>query len=298
MSFSSKVKNEICSQEIYNLHKIYFEVYAMLLFSGKIKENSVLVSYENENILKRLSDLLDKVSKELKIQDIYRITEKESKKSTFGIDILLTDRFIDKVNLENINFEKIQKDCIKEFLRGAFLASGSVTDPQIDYHLEFNVPSLKHSEILISAINSFKELNFNPKFIKRRNSYSVYIKENQKIEDFLVLIGAKTSAMDFMQVKMIKEVRNNINRSTNFETANLSKTTESSSEHIKAIKKIKTLKTFDNLPKTLQETAELRLNNPYTSLNDLALLHTKPVSKSGVNHRLKKLIKISENLKR
>lgn len=113
----------------------------------------------------------------------------------------------------------------------------------------------------------------------------------------MVLIGAKTSAMNFMQIKMIKEVRNNVNRSTNFETANLSKTTESASEHIKAIKKIKSLKAFDNLSRLLQETAELRLNNPYASLNDLALLHKKTVSKSGVNHRLKKLIKIAEDLK-
>lgn len=297
MSFSSKVKNEICSQNICNISEIYSELYAMLLFSGKIKQDTILMSYENENIVKRLSNMLERVSEELNIKNIYRITEKESKRNSLNIEVLLKDNFIDKNHLENPKFEIIQKNYIKEFLRGAFLASGSITDPEIDYHLEFNVSSIKHLEILLSVINSFKDFNFNPKFIQRRNSYSVYIKENQKIEDFLVLIGAKTSAMDFMQIKMIKEVRNNINRSTNFETANLSKTTESSSEHIKAIKKIKSLKAFDNLPKSLQETAELRLSNPYTSLSDLALLHTKPVSKSGVNHRLKKLIKIAENLK-
>lgn len=297
MSFSSKVKNEICSQDICDFHKVYSELYAMLLFSGKIKQDTILMSYENENVLKRLSNMLEKVSEQLNIKNIYKITEKESKRNSLNIEVFLRDNFIDKNHLENPKFEIIQKNYIKEFLRGAFLASGSITDPEIDYHLEFNVSSVKHLEILLSVINSFEGFNFNPKFIQRRNNYSVYIKENQKIEDFLVLIGAKTSAMDFMQIKMIKEVRNNINRSTNFETANLSKTTESSSEHIKAIKKIKTLKEFNNLPKSLQETAELRLSNPYTSLNDLALLHTKPVSKSGVNHRLKKLIKIAEDLK-
>ncbi len=182
-----------------------------------------------------------------------------------------------------------------DFLKNAFIAHGSIENPENEYHLEFNLPSKKLYDNLVSAFEMCKTINFNPGTIKRRNSYVVYLKGNEKITDFLVLIGAKKSAMELMQIKMVKEVRNNINRTTNFETANLSKVTNSAAKQINAIKKIKNSSGgLESLPEYLQETALLRLSHPYISLIELSKLYKNKISKSGVNHRLKKLIKISD----
>ena len=280
MSFTSKVKNEIASCEINNFKFAKSQLYGMLLFGSKLKNEKYIISTENETVIKRLSYLLELIFPDVKYNYIL------SKKNLYTITLKKVDLNTDDIAITSTPY----------FLSGAFLICGSITNPLIDYHLEFNLCSTKLCHKLILAFKSLKNLDFNPKKIKRRNNYSVYIKENEKIADFLTLIGATVSAMEFMQIKMIKEVRNNINRSINFETANLFKITSSSSEHIKAIKKIIAHEKLDSLPYYLKETAILRLNNPYISLKELSLLYKKPISKSGVNHRLKKLIDISKKI--
>ena len=172
----------------------------------------------------------------------------------------------------------------------------AVANPEVDYHLEFNVSSEQLAKLIVSIFNSFKSLNITPGIITRKKRYLVYIKGFEKISNFLALTGAKICAMEFMQVKMVKEVRNHINRTTNFETANISKTALTAAEHIKSIKKIKRYGKFNSLPKNLKEIAELRLNNPYVSLNELSKLCKNSITKSGVNHRLRKLMSIAQNL--
>ena len=280
MSFAQKVKNEIACCEISDFKKAKSQLYGMLLFGSKLKSNKHIISVENESVIKRFVSLLNLIFPNLKYDYI------SSKKNLYTIVIENFNLSIDRLEIESPQY----------FLSGAFLVCGSITNPLLDYHLEFNVSSTVLCKKLISSFNFFENISFNPKKIKRRNNYSVYIKENEKISDFLALIGASTSAMEFMQVKMIKEVRNNINRSINFETANLSKITSSSSNQIKAIKKLIEHEKLSSLPYYLRETAILRLSNPYVSLKELSLLYEKPISKSGVNHRLKKLIDISKKI--
>ena len=280
MSFARKVKNEIASNELNSIAEVESQLYGMMLFGSKLKNNRYIISSENGVVIKRFSSLLKYMFPKVSFKYII------SKKNLHTVIIQDSQTILSLNDIKNAS----------HFLSGAFLVCGSITNPTVDYHLEFNVCSEDLSEKLIEIFSSFKKFNFNPKNIKRRNHYSVYLKENEKIADFLALMGANVSAMEFMQIKMIKEVRNNINRTTNFETANLSKTTSSSSEHIQAIKKIIEHNKLSSLPQHLQETALIRLNNPYMSLKELSALYKKPLSKSGINHRLKKLIEISKNL--
>lgn len=183
------------------------------------------------------------------------------------------------------------------FLSKIFIRYGNITNPEIKYHLEFDLNSKDLCDATIYTFEHSKALGFSPSVIKRRNNFVVYLKDSEKITDFLVFIGAQNAAMEIMQIKMIKEVRNNINRSTNFETANLSKVTNSSAKHIEAINKIKNSIGIEELPEHLRETALLRIMNPYMSLSDLSKLYEKPISKSGINHRLKKIMDIAKEIK-
>lgn len=213
------------------------------------------------------------------------------------------------VNKTNTDLLKILENAKKEkniasknklyscFLGILFLKYGNVTNPEIKYHLEFNLNSKILCDAAVYAFENAEPLGVSPPVIKRRNHFVVYLKDSEKITDFLVFIGAQRAAMNMMQIKMVKEVRNNINRSTNFETANLSKITNSSSKHIDAINKIKNIVGLEELPEPLKETALLRIMNPYMSLNELSKLYEKPISKSGINHRLKKIMDIAKTIK-
>lgn len=284
-SFASKVKNEISSVKNENLEEAAAKLQGMLVFGGKFKDESFLVSYENKEVAEKLSSL---ISFALPLLKLKKETLKTAKKTLYLFKMDSNQKI-----LKDLIYSKPQN--LEAFISGAFLSCGSITNPQVDYHLEFHLSSVELCNTLMDALKNLEQIKLDPKIIKRRGSYFVYIKGNEKIKDFLVLIGANSCAMEFIQVKMIKEVRNNINRTTNFETANLSKITGSSSEHIKAIKKIIRHKKLESLPENLKEIAKLRLENPYVSLKELSNLCEKPVSKSGVNHRLKKLIEIAEN---
>lgn len=185
------------------------------------------------------------------------------------------------------------------FLSKVFIKCGNITNPEVKYHLEFNLsPKDKFlCDAIVYTFEDVKALGFLPSITRRRGNLVIYLKDSEKITDFLVFIGAQNAAMEIMQIKMIKEVRNNINRSTNFETANLSKVTNSSAKHIDAINKIKNSIGIEELPEHLRETALLRIMNPYISLNDLSKLYEKPISKSGINHRLKKIMDIAKEIK-
>ncbi len=220
---------------------------------------------------------------------------------------ILQNKDILKITLDDnsISFKKataelnssVRQILYSGFLCKTFIRYGNITNPEIKYHLEFDLNSKDLCDAVIYTFENSKALGFSPSVIKRRNHFVVYLKDSEKITDFLVFIGAQNAAMEIMQIKMIKEVRNNINRSTNFETANLSKVTSSSSKHIEAINKIKNSIGIEKLPEHLKETALLRIMNPYISLNDLSKLYEKPISKSGINHRLKKIMDIAKEIK-
>ena len=176
----------------------------------------------------------------------------------------------------------------------AFIKSGSMNDPNKKYHLQIMFKEKAKAEEMQTLLNNF---NIHAKIIKKEKDYMLYLKDGEEISEFLALVGANKSVIKFEEVRVIKETRNDINRLVNCETANLNKTINASVKQIEDINKIKKAGKYNELPETLKEVAEVRINNPEMSLIELGKLLDKPIGKSGVNHRLKKLSQISEELK-
>ena len=187
--------------------------------------------------------------------------------------------------------EQLARLCIRE----AFIKSGSMNDPNKKYHLEIMFKTKKKAEEMQILLNNF---NINAKIIKREKDYMLYLKDGEEISEFLALIGANSSVIKFEEIRVLKETRNDINRLVNCETANLNKTINAAVKQIEDIKLIKKKRKFSNLPENLQEIAELRIANPDVSLLELGKMLSEPIGKSGVNHRLKKLSAIAEDLRK
>ena len=187
--------------------------------------------------------------------------------------------------------EQLARLCIRE----AFIKSGSMNDPNKKYHLEIMFKTKKKAEEMQTLLNNF---NINAKIIKREKDYMLYLKDGEEISEFLALIGANSSVIKFEEIRVLKETRNDINRLVNCETANLNKTINAAVKQIEDIKLIKKKRKFSNLPENLQEIAELRIANPDVSLVELGKMLSEPIGKSGVNHRLRKLSAIAEDLRK
>lgn len=186
--------------------------------------------------------------------------------------------------------EQLARLCIRE----AFIKSGSINDPNKKYHLEIMFKTNKKAQEMQKLLSNF---SINAKIIKREKEYMLYLKDGEEISEFLALIGANSSVIKFEEIRVLKETRNDINRLVNCETANLNKTINASVKQIEDIKLIKKKNKFSSLPENLQEIAELRLANPDISLIELGKLLKEPIGKSGVNHRLKKISLIAEELR-
>lgn len=187
--------------------------------------------------------------------------------------------------------EQLARLCIRE----AFIKSGSINDPNKKYHLEIMFKIKKKAQEMQQLLNNF---NINAKIIKREKDYMLYLKDGEEISEFLALIGANSSVIKFEEIRVLKETRNDINRLVNCETANLNKTINAAVKQIEDIKLIKKKNKFSSLPENLQEIAELRIENPDVSLIELGKMLKEPIGKSGVNHRLKKISSIAEELRK
>jgi len=193
----------------------------------------------------------------------------------------------------HVNLGVLESECcIKSFIRGTFLTGGAVTDPAKSYHLElvtdhFNVSRQTYSLLL--------EMGFTPKETSRSGNYIIYFKQSTAIEDFLTFIGAPIHAMDLMSTKIEKDVRNSVNRKVNCDTANVTKTVDAAAAQIEIIEKIKAEGLFEALPDKLKHTADLRVEFPELSIKELAEVSSPPVTKSCMNHRMRKLAEISRS---
>ena len=275
MSFSANVKEELSKINIFsNEEVVKAEIYGYLL-TLSTSEKKIKFLTENEYNINRLNKLLNrlKIKYDIKMQ---------------GNNYLITFKKED-FNLGNLNFENT--DIAKGVARGAFLGSGSISEPDTRYHLEIRLESIEAREKLIEIISKF---NIEVKLLDRKYSYSIYIKDGEEISKFLALVGANASVLKFEDIRVIKETKNNVNRRVNCETANLNKTVNASVTQIQAIEKIKKRKKWNMLSQNLQEVAELRLENPDATLEELGKMLSEPIGKSGVNHRLKRIIEISE----
>ncbi|MCX7843686.1 MAG: DNA-binding protein WhiA [Clostridia bacterium] len=309
MSFSSTVKSELCRIENRDVCCMFSELAAVITVSGVVRFNrkndcSVRITTENAafarkvfSIIKRLYNIFPEViirkSRKLKRHTSYVLGLNAS--MNCGVILETMGIAVDKGStiMYMPYFKKLSKKlcCRKAFLRGAFLAGGSISDPEKTYHLEISTHSKELAEELSTLINGFK---LNAKVISRKGNFVCYLKEGENIVDFLNIIGAHSALLELENVRILKGMRNNVNRIVNCETANLEKTVNASIRQVDNIKFIKDHIGFENIPKNLREIAELRLRFIDSSLTELGEMLNPPLGKSGVNHRLRKLDSIAE----
>lgn len=301
MSFASDCKLELCKIENKRACCLKAECYGLLLFSKCFSPRESHMICENSAVARRVAEaaaVSAGVYAEVRTQLRRRNT------GAYSIAIPGEEARLRMVTSFGYTGEEIslrileqnlQKDCCAAaFLRGVFLVCGTVTDPQKEYHLEFSTPYLHLAQDLSAVLQRVKAAQLSPSIVRRKNSYIVYIKESGAIEDFLTLIGAVNSAMELMQIKMYKETYNNLNRVSNCETANLDKTFSAASRQIAAIALISDKVGLDELPEDLREAALLRLHNPEMSLREMS--ERLSISRSGVNHRLRRILEFAETL--
>ena len=297
MSFSTDVKNEIMDVEITADCCRKAQAYGLLLFGKSFSADEISVSLENRAVASFYKKALDEYAggsfairstsaEKTKVRTVGRDSAKDLY-SFFGHSE--KDRSL-RINWANIECD----DCRNAFLRGAFLSCGSVTTPEKGYHLEFSVPYLNLSRDFKKFLS---ELGFEPKQVMRNGYYVLYFKDSEAIEDVLTAMGAVRSSLELMDIKVYKDFRNRINRRTNFENANFTRTVDAENDQKDAIRKIQRTVGLSSLPEDLREVAKLRLENDGMTLRELGDLCNPPLSRSGVNHRLKKIIDIADSIK-
>ena len=300
MSFSYDTKNELCRLPVQKLCCARAEAYGILLFCNTFSATEVRIITENPPFCRPAPQTVPPG-----LQPAIRppagagagggqadLPDHRSKKLDHIINLL---GFDPQQNLVlHINFGMVEETCDRAaFLRGAFFAGGSITDPQKRYHLELTTSHLQVSRELDSLL---QECGYPPKSLSRGGSLITYFKQSDQIEDFLTLIGAPVAAMNVMSAKLEKDLRNSVNRRLNCDSANLDKAVEAAQEQMEAIRRLQAAELLEQLPDKLQETAALRLEYPELSLSELAAEFDPPVSKSCLNHRLRKLLELSRDL--
>ena len=296
MSFSSDIKKELNKgASLSNKNLVKFELLGYLI-SGNIDFNKtkkeIKFLTESDYNINRLSKLLsnldinhdiDVVGKnfviKLKIKNLENLVEIENEKIYIKKEII------------NKNLKEEEK---KAIIKGTFMGGGSINNPKNTYHLELIFNEIENLQLTQKMLLDF---DISSKQIRLKNKYLIYIKDGEKISEFLALIGASRAVMEFEDIRIEKEMRGKVNRLVNCKTANLNKTINASVEQISAIKKLKESKKFNKLNDNLKEIANLRLENPNMSLIELGKLLKQPLGKSGVNYRLKKIVEIANDIK-
>lgn len=290
MSFSSDLKEEL--SKINNLarkEEVKYELIGYLISkNASIIKNNIRYATESEYNINRFSKLLKNL-------DINHNIEFDGKSFiiTFKIKDCIENVNIQKNEITIKNTAEINENEKKSIIRGAFLGSGSINNPEKKYHLEINLSNKINLNYLFEIISS---MNIKCKKLELDKKYSIYIKDGEEISLIIALMGASKSVLDFEDIRVKREMRGKVNRIVNCQTANLNKTINASVEQIEAIKKLQTNNKFNKLDENLKEIALLRLEYPDTSLIDLGKKLKNPIGKSGVNYRLKKIIQIAEEI--
>jgi cell division protein WhiA len=312
MSFSAKVKSEICRNSHISSDEAVAVLSAIMKVSGTLafganRALSFRITTENPaiarlifKILKEHFDihtrLMVKKSNSLKKNNIYMVMISEEmgvRKFLKSTGVLIEDENIISLDYGIRTTIVDTEEKSRAYIRGAFLGGGSISNPEKTYHLEFVTHDVEYAQDLSKLINSF---GLGSKVIQRKSSFIVYLKEGEQIVDLLNIVGAHSSLLELENIRIMKEMRNNVNRLVNCETANLSKTVNAAVRQVESIKLIQKQIGLARLPQNLREIAELRLNFPDESLKELGEMLDPPVGKSGVNHRLRRIEKIAEEL--
>ena len=297
MTFAASVKEELCSVPIERECCAAADCYGFLLFSKRVSVSSIIFQTEYKNVAKRYRELLRAVCG---VSALLISPDRRGGSHMISIPAASSVRVLDRfghtgrelsLRLNRANLE--QECCCAAFLRGAFLSCGTLSNPERDYHLEFFLPRRKLAEDLCVLLREM-ELPF--KTTDRRGATVAYCKESEHIEDLLTLMQATQSTLRLMNIKIYKDVRNRVNRVTNCETANLTKTVEAVRRQAQAIERLEQTGMLATLPAPLQQAAQLRLEYPELSLSELGEMMSPPLSRSGMNHRLQKLIDLAESM--
>lgn len=313
MSFSSEVKEELSRQVSQARHCQIAEIAAIISMCGGIEISGndryrLKIHTENLPVARKYFTLLKKtfnIGVEVSIRinaaphrgTVYSVLVKNHEDT---IRILQAARLLDGELQIRENFSVtdnlvIQHSCCKRaFLRGAFLAAGSMSDPRKAYHFEIVCTSEEKAQQLISMIRFF---DMDAKMVLRKKYFVVYLKEGAQIVDILNVMEAHTALMNLENVRILKEMRNSVNRQVNCETANIHKTVSAAVKQIEDIRYIQNTIGFEQLSDGLAEIAQLRLNQPDATLKELGVMLATPVGKSGVNHRLRKLSMLADELR-
>lgn len=307
MSFASEMKNELTRIEV-DESNAKAELSALIRMNGALslanQQFVINVQTENATTARRIYSLIKKVfnveiellvrkKMKLKKNNIYICRIKaRSKEILDELGILKNGVFTHEIDEAMIQDDEMRRS----YLRGAFLAGGSVNNPETSsYHLEVFSLYEDHSEGLTQLMNNYE---LNAKHLERKKGSIAYLKEAEKISDFLSLIGGYQALLKFEDVRIVRDMRNSVNRLVNCETANLNKTVSAAMKQVESIQLIDQEIGLDNLPERLREIAKLRVEHQEVSLKELGeMMSTGSISKSGVNHRLRKLNEIADKLR-
>lgn len=305
MSFATDVKEELRKRTGNARHCRIAELTAMTLTLAHPLSESGGLEYRTESglVAEQIASLIEKLFHEIPALMVIR----NGRKSVHLIQLPAgetTEKMLETMKVSSNTLEQgpvademlLQRSCCKRaFVRGMFLANGSISDPQKSYHFELVFAHRRQAEQLRSLLRSF---DVEAGIVARKNASVLYVKEGAQISDLLNVMEAHVALMELENVRILKEMRNSINRQVNCETANINKTVAAAARQIEDIKLIRDTIGFDELKDELKEMAELRLNYPESSLKELGTLLAVPIGRSGVNHRLAKLCEIAEGLKK
>ncbi len=297
-SFSSNVKSELCRASLHKKCCAVAECYGILLYCNTFTCREVKIITESRALAARLPKLFQKAfgiafdagpdSLDRPGKLIYAIYEREKIEKIFAAYGYSRENSL----VLHVNLGVLEEPCCQvSFLRGAFLAGGSVTDPEKRYHLELLTV---HRAVSRETYALLLELGYQPKDTERGGSHILYFKQSDAIEDFLTMIGAPVCAMGIMAAKVEKDLRNGINRRVNCETANIGKVVNAAQEQLEAIRQLETTGKLETLPDKLKATVRLRMENPEATLSELAAMLDPPITKSAMNHRMRKLIELAK----
>ena len=295
MSFAYDVKSELCGVENDGDGR-FAQLYGLLLFGRSFGPGGISLQTEHPDVALAIRRLMRElygietcVRAENSRAQILSVEDREQVRRvwhSFGYDEKTVSL---RINLGCLDFDA----CAPAFVRGVFLSCGSVVDPGKDYHLEFVTPHIHLARDLTALLRA---RDFSPKAGTRKGNRVVYFKDSGQIEDMLTFMGAARQSLELMNVKVYKDLRNKANRVTNCETANIEKMVNASAAQVEAIRKLAAARMLGELPDDLREVAAVRLENPDASLRELGALLSTPLSRSGVNHRLGRLMELAKNM--
>ena len=289
MSFSTEVKNELCRVSMQRVCCTRAEAYGALLHASAFSHKEIRLNTENAAVARRLQALLQRAF--FVVCEPQRVGQKHQLIITGAEQI---GRIFDALGYDrkshityHLNRNVLEEDCcIASFLRGAFLMAGTVAGPDKKSHLELKTA---RQSLAGEETSLLLDLGLSPKQMRRASAHILYFKDGTSVEDFLTRIGAPRAAMELMEAKVEKNIRNTINRQVNCETANLVKAADASARQIAAIRAVLDAHGEEGFPENLRETVRLRLEYPTDSLAELAQRFDPPISKPGLSHRLKKI---------